>query len=68
MKNKDRYDLTKIDCGVSWQINGCGRRIEESRTITICIDEEERSVVLHKKKTQESLINYLLKWLESDIN
>ena len=67
MKNKDKYDLRKIDCSLSWQINGCGKHIDESRTITICVDEEGISVVLHKKKTQENIINYLLKWLEEDI-
>lgn len=68
MKNKDRYDLRDIDCGVSWMTNGCGRRIEQSRTITIYYkpNEHEQEEILMQKKTMEGLVNYLMNWLEED--
>ena len=63
MKNKDKYDLRELDCGINWMINGCGRHIDESRTLTITKDENGRAVVLKKKKTQQNIIRFLLEWL-----
>lgn len=62
MKNKDKYDLRVLDYRVSWNINGCGKKIEDSRTINIYNEEQ----LLHSKKTEKSLINYVMEWLESE--
>lgn len=60
MKNKEKYDLTEIDCIVGWQVNGCGRKIESTREITI----SHKGKTLKKERTQKGLVPYLMEWLE----
>lgn len=63
MKNKDKYDLRKLEASLSYQINGCGKKIEETRTIRILYNNK---LVAKIKDKNKSLIRILLDWLEGE--
>ena len=62
MKNKDKYDLRVLDIKVDFLINGCGKKIVDTRTISIYDGKR----LIKKEKTQKELIKYIMEWLESD--
>lgn len=62
MKNKDKYNLKDLSVILNWNINGCGRKIEDSREIIIKKNDE----VIHQKRTQENIICYVFDWLEKE--
>ena len=62
MKNKDKYDLTKLSVHELFQVNGCGKKIPSSREVQIMSKGE----TIAKIKTQESLLYTLMRWLEQE--
>lgn len=63
MKNKDKYDLSKIEINVYYDVNGCGRKIETHRYVSVWHDGE---LILDRKKTKLMPYEFLLKWLEKE--
>lgn len=64
MKNKDKYDLRHIGLSIDYLVNGCGKRIDETRTITITYLNNK----VFEKKSKENSLNFILNWLESEEN
>lgn len=62
MKIKDKYDLRDLHTTITHQVNGCGRQIKETRTINIFHKERK----LKSIRTQDSLFNILMNYLESE--
>ena len=63
LKNKDRYDMRKLKVKISYHIDGCGKKIESYRFITI---EHEGQIILDQKKTKLQPIEFLFGWLEGE--
>lgn len=62
MKNKDKYDLRVLDFKVDYMIDGCGHKIESSRTIRILKEDIE----IYSKKSKKDLKTFVMEWLESE--
>ena len=62
MKNKNKYDLTKLSIHELFQVNGCGKKIPSSRTVQI----KHRGQTIAEVKTQDSLLFALMRWLEQE--
>ena len=60
MKNKDKYDLRKLDVTVRSSVDRCGHKIEPKH-ITIMYGDS----IVHYAETPENLLDHLFKWLES---
>lgn len=64
MKNKDKYDLRKLEIKNTYQVNGCGKAIPSTRTLEV---RYEGSVIYTSKST-EALLTIVFNWLESEEN
>lgn len=62
MKNKDKYDLSKLSVHELFQVNGCGKKIPSSRSVQI----KHRGQTIAEIKTQESMFYTLMRWLEQE--
>lgn len=65
MKNKEKYDLRKLDFKVSYEITGCGKKIDPPKIVTITYDDKD---ITKPKKEYNSVIKYIFDWLEQDFN
>lgn len=63
MKNKEKYDLSKLDLKVYYDVDGCGRKIEGHRYVTV---KEEGRVILDRHRTRKMPYEFLLEWLERE--
>ncbi len=63
MKNKEKYDLRKLDVTVRSSVDNCGRKIEPKH-ITIMYDNE----LVHETRTYGSMLDSIFDWLESEEN
>ena len=63
MKNKDKYDLTRLQVRPKYMVNGCGRKITGRFTFDILYDNE---VIERDVKAKDSIFPYLMKWLEKE--
>ena len=61
MKNKDKYDLTKLEIKANYHIDGCGRKIPDYIYVDIFY---EGKVLMKEHKTKENLYKFLMEWLE----
>lgn len=67
MRNKDKYDLTKIAVVPKYMVNGCGKKITNRFTFDVVYQEEEYSEIIARDiKAKENVFPYLMKWLESE--
>lgn len=67
MKNKDKYDLTKIAVVPKYMVNGCGKKITSRFTFDVVLQEEEYSEIIARDiKAKENVFPYLMQWLESE--
>ena len=67
MKNKDKYDLTKLQVVPKYMVNGCGRKITSRFTFDVVLQEEDHSEIVAKDvKAKENVYPYLMQWLESE--
>lgn len=62
MKNKDKYDLTKLNVKVGYLTDGCGHKIDPPRYVTVIYDGRK----LFAESTNDPLITFILRWLEND--
>lgn len=62
MKNKNKYDLRVLDFKVEYMVNGCGKKIDNTRTISVY----QEAKLIYKEKTQKDLKKFVLEWLESE--
>ena len=62
MKNKNKYDLTKLTADVAYKINGCGKIIPGERIVSLLYEGKK----IEKKEIKEDVTRYLFDWLESD--
>lgn len=62
MKNKNKYDLTKLTADVTYKINGCGKIIPGERIVVLLYEGKK----IEKKEIKEDATRYLFDWLESD--
>lgn len=62
MKNKDRYDLTQLNITASYLTNGCGKKIEGMRYLTI----KDGDKVLLSEMVNGKPIERFVRWLEED--
>ena len=60
MKNKEKYDLRKLDVTVRSSVDNCGRKIEPKH-IMIMYDNE----LVHETRTYGSMLDSIFEWLES---
>lgn len=65
MKNKEFYDLKKIECIADYKISGCGKIIPNKRLITILFDGKR---ITKRIETEKSVYRYLLDWAEEEKN
>lgn len=65
MKNKEFYDLRKIECIADYKINGCGKIIPNKRLITILNDGRR---ITKRIETDKSVYRFLLDWAEEEKN
>ena len=65
MKNKDKYDLRKLDIKVNHMIDGCGKRIIKPIYIDLRINEE---YIVKNEIVNVEPLKWLLEWLESEID
>lgn len=63
MKNKEYYDLTKIDCIVDHKINGCGKIIP-NRWIVQIVHEGKR--LGGRVETEKNVYRFMLDWAEKE--
>ena len=61
MKNKDKYDLTKLEIKANYHIDGCGRKIPDPKYVDIIYEGE---TIVKEQKTKD-VFKYLMEWLES---
>ena len=61
MKNKDKYDLSKLSFVPKYRVNGCGKKIEGRCWVDVLYDGEaiERDI-----ETTYTLVRFVLEWLE----
>lgn len=62
MKNKDRYDLTTLSINASYLTDGCGRKIEGMRYLTV--KDGERALL--SELVHGQTYKRLAEWLETD--
>ena len=63
MKNKEKYDLRKLDVTVRSSVDRCGHKIEPKH-ITIMYNND----IVYYAETPENLLDHLFKWLEEETN
>ena len=63
MKNKEKYDLSKIDMNVEYERDPYGKKSGTHKYITVVCDGE---VIIDRKKINVMPYEYLLKWLERE--
>lgn len=63
MKNKEFYDLEKIDVIVDRKISGCGKAIPNKLLIAILYNGER---ITGKIETEKTVYRYLLDWAEKE--
>ena len=63
MKNKDFYDLSKIECLVNHKINGCGKIIPNVLKVKLTYEGE---TIRKTEETSEPLWKHVLKWAEKE--
>ena len=64
MKNKNKYDLTKLMIKPKYRLNGCGKKITSRFWIDIYYDNE---LVEKNVQANENILPALMKWLEKEI-
>lgn len=62
MKNKD-IDLTELKLTVSYLTDGCGRKVEKMRYMTISRGED----ILVRELVTKDPFKWIMEWLEKDI-
>lgn len=62
MANKDKYDLRELSVDIEYKVNGCGKKLENTRQIVI----KYKGKTIQKKQTMDAVIPYLLGFLEED--
>ena len=60
MKNKDKYDLTKLELHACFRIDGCGRKIPDYKYVDIIYEGEK---IVKEQKTKD-VFKFLMEWLE----
>lgn len=63
MKNKERYDLTRLTIKPYYQSGGCGKKIEGKCRIDVIYEDK---VVVLKEETKEAPVRFLLNRLEKE--
>ena len=63
MKNKEYYDLTKIDVIADYMINGCGKIIPNKRLVQILYENKK---IGQRVETDKAVYRYLLDWAEEE--
>ena len=63
MRNKEKYDLTKLDFRISSSVNNCGRKIDPKH---ITISHRETQEILYEVATYENVMAVIMRWLESE--
>lgn len=63
MKNKDKYDLRKLNISINHLIDGCGKRIEKPYFINIKLDDK---FIVKEEKVKIMALNWLMEWLEME--
>ena len=61
MKNKEKYDLRKLDVTVRSSVDRCGHKIEPKH-ITVMYGDS----IVHYVESPISLLDILFDWLESE--
>lgn len=62
MKNKDRYTLTDLTVDIAYLTDGCGKKIEGMRYLTI----KDGKKVLLSELVNGKPIERLMRWMEED--
>ena len=62
MKNKEKYDLTKLTVRSFYMVDGCGRKIDGKSRVDIEYDGE----LVASRQTKENVIDCVFKWLEEE--
>ena len=62
MKNKDKYDLTKLEIQLGYMTNGCGRKLESPVYVTIMHEGEQ----VLTEATSMNPFRFLMNWLERE--
>lgn len=63
MKNKEYYDLTKVDVIADYKINGCGKIIPNKRLVHILYENKK---IGQRVETDKAVYRYLLDWAEEE--
>lgn len=63
MKNKEYYDLTKIDVIADYKINGCGKIIPNRRLVQILYENKK---IGERTETEKAVYRYLFDWAEEE--
>lgn len=62
MKNKDKYDLTKLRVDISYLTDGCGKKVDNMRYVIIKDGDKK----LFGELVNDRPMDAVLKWLESE--
>lgn len=62
MKNKDKYDLTKLKIQIMHEFNGCGKIIAGKNTLIFTYEDKE----IARKKEKKEIITTIMEWLEDE--
>ena len=63
MKNKEKYDLTKLEISVGRRISGCGRAIPNPIYVNLTYDGQQ---ILQNQETTQTAFKYVMEWLENE--
>ena len=63
MRNKEFYDLKRIDVIADYKLNGCGKIIPNTRIVQILYDGK---AITKRTETNESVMKYVLQWAEEE--
>lgn len=63
MKNKDKYDLRKIEVNTKYMIDGCGRRINNQCWLDLIVDGR---YIKKDLKAHVGVLKAICAWLEED--
>jgi len=63
MKNKDKYDLTKLTIKPKYMVTGCGKRLTRKYWINIYQDNK---LIAKDVECKEHTLPALMSWLEEE--
>ena len=62
MKNKDKYDLSSLSVNISYLTDGCGKKADNLRYISI----KHENKVIFSETVADKPMEAILQWLEQE--